>query len=199
MIRRPPRSTLFPYTTLFRSSASSDYQLLSAYAARHTNGALSLLVLNKDTTTNFNAQINVTGFTPNPAATVLSYGIPQDQATETNAPTAAQDLATNLFAGAATNFNCSFPALSLTLFTLAPAAPKLMILPPPPRPGGQFVFQLQGQPGVRYFIQSSTNLGTWSPVSTNFLTGTTLNVPNPVPAGPAMNFWRAVLKPYEEA
>src|SRR5258708_31119877 len=25
MIRRPPRSTLFPYTTLFRSSVGSDY------------------------------------------------------------------------------------------------------------------------------------------------------------------------------
>src|SRR3712207_7667706 len=27
MIRRPPRSTLFPYTTLFRSSAGADYGL----------------------------------------------------------------------------------------------------------------------------------------------------------------------------
>src|SRR3712207_7719882 len=27
MIRRPPRSTLFPYTTLFRSYASFDYDL----------------------------------------------------------------------------------------------------------------------------------------------------------------------------
>src|SRR5260221_1180100 len=32
MIRRPPRSTLFPYTTLFRSRASpTDYVLLSGY------------------------------------------------------------------------------------------------------------------------------------------------------------------------
>src|SRR2546422_3999691 len=33
MIRRPPRSTLFPYTTLFRSGARwalTDFQLLSA-------------------------------------------------------------------------------------------------------------------------------------------------------------------------
>src|SRR3712207_8007350 len=28
MIRRPPRSTLFPYTTLFRSTADKDYQRL---------------------------------------------------------------------------------------------------------------------------------------------------------------------------
>src|SRR3712207_7323283 len=27
MIRRPPRSTLFPYTTLFRSNASTSWQL----------------------------------------------------------------------------------------------------------------------------------------------------------------------------
>src|SRR5256885_3143008 len=30
MIRRPPRSTLFPYTTLFRSPASTTHQQLSA-------------------------------------------------------------------------------------------------------------------------------------------------------------------------
>src|SRR5258708_26525667 len=30
MIRRPPRSTLFPYTTLFRSPASLDYSSLSS-------------------------------------------------------------------------------------------------------------------------------------------------------------------------
>src|SRR5258708_28311884 len=41
MIRRPPRSTLFPYTTLFRS-----YQVLSASGA--TEG-ISLLQRNPDT------------------------------------------------------------------------------------------------------------------------------------------------------
>src|SRR5256885_2504084 len=29
MIRRPPRSTLFPYTTLFRSSRTKDWSILS--------------------------------------------------------------------------------------------------------------------------------------------------------------------------
>src|SRR6266487_6916351 len=33
MIRRPPRSTLFPYTTLFRSSAPRSVQLPQALAA----------------------------------------------------------------------------------------------------------------------------------------------------------------------
>jgi hypothetical protein len=81
------------------------------------------------------------------------------------------------------------------LFTFAPVAPSLVIQPPPPQPGGQFVFQLQGQPGVRYYVQSSTNLGTWSTVSTNILTGNALNLTNPVPAGVANSFWRAVWQP----
>jgi len=176
-------------------NAASDYLLLSAYAARRTNGALSLLVLNKDTTTNFNAQVSMTGFVPDPTATVLSYGIPQDEAARTNAPAAAQDIATNAFASAGTSFSYSFPPLSLTMFTLAPAAPSLVILPPPSQAGGQFVFQLQGQPGVRYYVQNSTNLSVWTTVSTNRLTSNALSVTNPVPAGAAISFWRALWQP----
>src|SRR2546426_9188161 len=33
MIRRPPRSTLFPYTTLFRSPALGEYELTMSGAA----------------------------------------------------------------------------------------------------------------------------------------------------------------------
>src|SRR5260221_1074981 len=33
MIRRPPRSTLFPYTTLFRSISSTPHRLLATSAA----------------------------------------------------------------------------------------------------------------------------------------------------------------------
>src|SRR3712207_8729273 len=35
MIRRPPRSTLFPYTTLFRSSGGLDSSAVVAYMSRH--------------------------------------------------------------------------------------------------------------------------------------------------------------------
>src|SRR5687768_18313398 len=38
MIRRPPRSTLFPYTTLFRSHRA-DHQLPTRYIFATTNGA----------------------------------------------------------------------------------------------------------------------------------------------------------------
>src|SRR5438067_3696842 len=42
MIRRPPRSTLFPYTTLFRSSALRDFAQLDE-AIGHYRQALALL------------------------------------------------------------------------------------------------------------------------------------------------------------
>src|SRR2546429_9626907 len=39
MIRRPPRSTLFPYTTLFRSQVSSQAKLASTvHFVKHTRG-----------------------------------------------------------------------------------------------------------------------------------------------------------------
>src|SRR3712207_7327560 len=44
MIRRPPRSTLFPYTTLFRSLGE-----LRAHAAKHGPVALVLLDAHADT------------------------------------------------------------------------------------------------------------------------------------------------------
>src|SRR3712207_7612116 len=43
MIRRPPRSTLFPYTTLFRSSAVNVNPNLAALVAAGTSPWLDLL------------------------------------------------------------------------------------------------------------------------------------------------------------
>src|SRR5256885_11757968 len=39
MIRRPPRSTLFPYTTLFRSRSAERRRRANGLAARSGNGA----------------------------------------------------------------------------------------------------------------------------------------------------------------
>src|SRR2546422_5242905 len=38
MIRRPPRSTLFPYTTLFRSAASSGTRGFAPFSLLHATG-----------------------------------------------------------------------------------------------------------------------------------------------------------------
>lgn len=172
--------------------ASSDYLLLSAYAVHRTNGALTMLVINKDTTTNFNARIALTNFVPWTNATIQSYGIPQDQAAENNESISLQDIATTNFPAAGTNFTYSFPALSLTLFTFAPAAPQLQSSS---TSNGRIVLQVQGQAGVPYVMQTSTNLINWTSVSTNTLAGNVLNLTNTVSSGPARQFWRAVWQP----
>jgi hypothetical protein len=98
--------------------SASDYLLLSAYGARSTSGAVSLLVLNKDTTTNLNAQIALPGITPQAAVTMRSYGMPQDNAAQSGV--GSQDIAQTSFTTATADFSGSFPPLSLTLLTLTP-------------------------------------------------------------------------------
>jgi hypothetical protein len=174
--------------------AASDFALLPAYAVRHTNGALTLLVINKDGEAGYNAQITITNFVPGNAATLQSYGIPQDEAVRTNASAALQDIVLTNFPSASTNFNCSFPPYSLTLFTFAPAAARLL---PGSLAGKQFVFRLCGQPGTPYVMQTSTNLAStnWLSVSTNTPAGSTLDFTNTISPGTGRQFWRAVWQP----
>jgi hypothetical protein len=173
-------------------NATSDYLLLSAYAARKADGALTMLVINKDTTTDFNAAISLDHFVPWKNATLQSYGIPQDQAAEYNQSPALQDILTTNFPTAGTNFTYSFPALSLTLFTFAPAAAQLQSSL---TSDGQFILQVQGQANVPYVIQTSTDLINWIPVSTNLLTSDTLNLTNVISSASSQQFWRAVWLP----
>jgi alpha-L-arabinofuranosidase len=105
----------------------SDDQLLAAYAAKKSNGALSLLVINKDPTNILTRQITLNGFVPSPIATVRSYGIPQDDAAQTDAPLTAQDIVTTSFTGAAPSFSYAFAPYSLTLLTFTPQPPSLGI------------------------------------------------------------------------
>jgi alpha-L-arabinofuranosidase len=174
--------------------ATSDYLLLSAYAARLASGAVSLMILHKDPTTNFTAQISLTGFVPDTTATVRSFGIPQDEAARTNAALALQDIATNTISGAGAAFNLSFPPLSMTLLTLTPPPPQLNALAPD-QPGGPLTLELRGQPSVRYLVENSTNLTTWTSVTTNTLLEPTLYLTSSVPPGLTKQFWRAVWRP----
>jgi hypothetical protein len=170
-------------------NASTAYSLLAVYSARKADGSLAVLVINKDNATTFNAQLSLTNFSPWTNAAVRSYGIPQDEATRTNAPAAAQDISTgNLFVSG-TNINASFSPYSVTVFSIPPAAPELSITPD----ANQTVLQVQGQPKVRYVVQSSTNLTAWSSIATNTLTGNTWSVTNNT-SDPA-KFWRAIWQP----
>jgi hypothetical protein len=172
-------------------SGTSDSLLLSAYAVRRTNGALTLLVINKSMTTNLSAQIVLTNFAPASAATTLSYGPAQDLAASTNAVLALQDLATN-DCTVAKAFGYAFPPLSLTLFTLAPGPATLAA---PVWQGGQFQWRLQGQPGTPYVIQTSPDLINWTPASTNFLPGSSVMLTNQIVPGSPRLFYRAVWEP----
>src|SRR5262249_53684222 len=100
-------------------NASSAYFNLSPYATRKADGALALLVINKNPSNSQNAAISLTNFAPWSVATVRSYGIPQDNATQTNGPAAAQDVYTNT-SPTASNFTNSFGPYSMTLLTFSP-------------------------------------------------------------------------------
>jgi hypothetical protein len=156
------------------------------------NGALTMLVINKDMTNTLNAQVTLTNFVPWSAATIHSYGIPQDQAAENNADASLQDIATANFTAPGTNFSYAFPPLSLTLFTFAPGPSNLSVSSIQP---GQLALLLHGQAGTPYVIQSSPDLVSWTPVSTNILTASFLNFDLPISAQTTNQFLRAVWQP----
>jgi hypothetical protein len=68
--------------------ATSDNTLLTPYAVMRQDGSLSVLVINKSPATTYPANFTINGFTPKANATVYSYGIPQDENSEENAPAA---------------------------------------------------------------------------------------------------------------
>ena len=173
-------------------TAASDYTLLSTYAVRRQNGSLTILTINKDPVNTLTGQVVVASFTPASGATVYSYGIPQDNAAQTSI--GSPDVAKTNLSVTGTNFNYAFPPYSATVLALSPAQAKLAALPVPPA-ASQFVFQLQGQAGVPYVIQCSTNLIAWTSVSTNTLLGSTLNITNSLDSSKPKQFWRAIWQP----
>lgn len=172
-------------------NAASDNLLLSAYSARNANGELNLLVINKDPTATLTAQIVITNFVPWHRALVRSYGIPQDEAARTNGPAAALDVQLLSYTNADGAFTNAFPPYSLTLFTFVPEAARLV---PASAPGGP-EFIVEGQPGVPYVLQTSTNLFNWSPVATNAFDGDTLSLTNSADTADDHRFWRVVWEP----
>jgi hypothetical protein len=172
-------------------NATSDSLALSAYAARKADGSLALLVINKTPTNILSGQVSLTNFAPASAGVMRSYGVTQDEETQTNGPAAAQDIYTNSVSVAPV-FTNSFPPYSLTLFTFEPVALQLGVSSVL---AGQVVLSLQGQSGAPYIIESSTNLASWNVVSTNRLSGSMMMVTNTVSAAAPAQYWRAVWLP----
>ena len=171
--------------------SSSSYSLLSAYGTRKADGSLAVLVINKDGTTNFNGQISLANFSPWTNATMYSYGITQDNATKNNLSATLQDVAVTNTPVSGNPFTYSFPPYSMTLLTIPPAAPALHAVS---ASGSSLVLQLQGQTGAPYVLQTSTDLVSWNPVSTNMLASSPMNVTNSFAPGSA-RFWRAYWQP----
>ncbi|MDB6059467.1 MAG: putative alpha-L-arabinofuranosidase, partial [Verrucomicrobiales bacterium] len=174
-------------------AAASDSLLLSAYATRKSNGALALLVINKTPTNILNAEIELTNFIPWTNTLTRSFGIQQDEATRTNGPAAAKDIATNSIVSAGL-FTNSFPPYSLTLLTFPPTAPTLS-LPASAPSAGQLVFQINGQPDTRFVIQNSADLQTWTRISTNTISSGSLLVTNNIVGTATPQFWRVMWEP----
>ena len=165
---------------------TNDYALLGTYATKRTNGTLALLVINKSSSSNLTAVVNVGGWLPLTNATIFSYGIPQDTAAATGI--GSSDIQTNSLNFAGVYFTNTYAPYSASVVVFNPAPPP--ILAGPVVAGGQFSFQLQGQPGARYLVQFSTNLNSaWNAYATKTLAGTVLNLTNAI-SGP-QQFWRA--------
>jgi hypothetical protein len=173
-------------------TAYSDYLLLSTYAVRRLDGSLTILAINKDPNDILTGQLEIGGFTPALAGTIFSYGIQQDKAAERGA--ASADVAQSNFSGAGTNFSYAFPPYSATVLELAPEPAKLSAVAMP-SVANQFVFQLAGQAGAPYVIENSTNLVNWTPVTTNTLSASAMNITNSLAPLRPKEFWRVVWQP----
>lgn len=94
-------------------TATSDYALLSTYAVKRTNGTLSLLVINKSSSSNLTAAINLSGFLPYTNAAVYRYGLPQDTAAATGV--GSPDIAQTSLPGIQNNFTATFAPFSVSV------------------------------------------------------------------------------------
>jgi hypothetical protein len=137
------------------SAAVPNPDNLSAFAAIRTNdSALTVMVVNKTLTGLTPLALNVTNFANSGTAQAW-------QLTASNFITRLADIA--YASGTVSNL---LPAQSITLFVL-PTAKNLRLRIGTNAPPSQMELWLDGQGGQSYLLQSSTNLSTWSPISTN--------------------------------
>jgi Glycoside hydrolase family 44 len=87
------------------------------------------------------------------------------------------------------SLNLLVPGQSVTLFVIEPTVARLVA--GTPRSDGQFEFWLDAEIGQTYILQGSTNLSSWSAVSTNTLTNSQLHFL--LPQTSTRRFYRAHL------
>jgi hypothetical protein len=103
-------------------SATSDDPLLSVYAARREDETLALLVINKSPRTVKNVNLSIVGLQPRSAATMFSYGLPQDEAARIGRDSA--DIAQTTLADVAEDLSCLCSPYSANVIVLSPSNAK---------------------------------------------------------------------------
>lgn len=96
--------------------AKSDNSLVSCFACRQKSGDLALLLLNKSPDATESANFDISGYSPASAASLYSYGIPQDDAAKNGV--GDQKIAQTAFSGAAKSFSLSIAPYSITVLVL---------------------------------------------------------------------------------
>jgi hypothetical protein len=164
------------------SATVPDPDDLSAFAAIRTNdSSLTVMVINKVLSGVTPLSLNLTNFANSGTA----------QAWQLTASNVIMQLPAVPYAGGV--LSNLLPAQSITLFVL-PTATNLRLRLGTNAAPGQLLLWMDGQGGQRYLLQSSTNLVTWSTVSTNTFTTNSFSVLLPT-ANPAAMFYRGLLNP----
>jgi len=165
--------------TSVSAAVSTNVDLLSAFAAlRSPDGALTVIVINKQLAAGASLIVKLASFSPTGSAQVWQVASNRAIARLPDAPVSGN------------NLSAQVPSQSITLFVVH-GPPRLLhaAMPDP----GTLGFTLSGQAGLRYVLQSSTDLAAWAPVQTNTLTSPSLDLSLPAPD--QRRFYRAIQGP----
>lgn len=110
-------------------SASSNDTNLAVYAVKQTSGKLSLLVINKSSSSSLTGNFQLSGFGPSGAAQFWQYGKTEDTAQSQTADghASATSFSQNLTITGNTNFSYTFPSYSMTVIELDSVPPPQVI------------------------------------------------------------------------
>ena len=125
-------ATSEPYPTYFASrlmslfaaagdrvvQATSNYNLLAAYAVKRADGALALLLINKSPADILDTRINLAGFAPPATATLHSYGKAQDDAARLGGGPGFPDIRTTTINNVGASFIFSAPPYSMNVILM---------------------------------------------------------------------------------
>ncbi len=171
--------------SVFAGGPNPD-QLAVFAAERSGDHALTVMAVNKVLDGVTPLALSVAHFEGSGTAQVWRLGV-------ANTITRLPDLAYS--GGSLSN---SLPAQSITLFVLPAAIPATPAAPVlragAARSDGQFELRLEGTPGGRYVLESSTDLRLWSVGSTNTLGGASVSLLLPMRSEGSF-YYRAVTRP----